>query len=118
MIDVKITRAEALLIIELINKSATDLINTLLVSVEEENDKEQVAKAAKQNYVVNLENEVKTLKALLDAKSLMPNTQPKATPPKKMVLVRRKARWGLKKDGTPKAKPGRKTLKRTTKGTK
>ena len=48
MIDVKITRAEALLIIELINKSATDLINTLLVSVEEENDKEQVAKAAKE----------------------------------------------------------------------
>jgi hypothetical protein len=119
MIKALITRAEALLIIELINKSATDLINTLLIAVEEESEKEQVANAAKQNYVVNLENEVKTLKALLDAKNLMPATeQPKTEPPKKMVMVRRKARWGLKKDGTPKAKPGRKTAKRTTKGTK
>lgn len=119
MINVAITRAEALLIIELVNKSTQDLINTLLISVEEASDKEQVAKAAKQNYVVNLENEVKTLKSLLDAKSLMPEMgQLKTIPPKKMVLVRRKARWGLKKDGTPKAKPGRKTVKRTTKGTK
>ena len=108
MINVKLTRAEALLIIELIKKSAQELINTLLIAVEEESDKEQVARAAKQNDVQNLEAEVRRLTDLVNKK---PDGKP-------MEFALKKNGWGLKKDGTPKAKPGRKTIKRTTKGIK
>jgi len=103
MIDVKLTRAEALLIIELVQKSAKEISESLLIAVEDENDKEQLAKAAKQNYVVNLEAEVKRLTELVN---------------KPKVFELPKGEWGLKKDGTPRAKPGRKTIKRKTKGTK
>lgn len=103
MIDVKLTRAEALLIIELVQKSAKEISEALLIAVEEQNDKEQLAKAAKQNYVVNLEAEVKRLTELVN---------------KPKVFELPKGEWGLKKDGTPRAKPGRKTIKRKTKGTK
>jgi hypothetical protein len=102
MIDVKITRAEALLIMELIQKSAKELSESLLIAVEDENDKEQVAKAAKQNYVKNLEEENRRLEKDI-AGLLTPVTIP--------------APHGYKKDGTPKAKPGR-PAKRKTKGTK
>jgi hypothetical protein len=101
VIDVKITRAEALLIVELVKKSTEGLIESLIVAVEDENDKEQVARAAKQNYVSNLESEVKRLTNLVNEKAVAQN-----------------APHGLKKDGTPRAKPGRKTLKRKTRGTK
>lgn len=55
MIDVALTRAEALLIVELVKKNAQELSNAILIAVEEGNDKEQMAIAAKQNYVKNLE---------------------------------------------------------------
>lgn len=103
MIDVKLTRAEALLIIELVQKSAKEISEALLIAVEDENDKEQLAKAAKQNYTANLEAEVKRLTELVN---------------KPKVFELPKGEWGLKKDGTPRAKPGRKTIKRKTKGTK
>ena len=103
MIDVKLTRAEALLIIELVQKSAKELSEALLIAVEDENDKEQLAKAAKQNYTANLEAEVKRLTELVN---------------KPKVFELPKGEWGLKKDGTPRAKPGRKDIKRKTKGKK
>ena len=110
MIDVKLTRAEALLIMELIQKSAKELSESLLIAVEDENDKEQVAKAAKQNYVKNLEEENRRLereiKGLLTPVTITKVSESSIAP------------HGYKKDGTPKAKPGRKTVKRTTKGTK
>ena len=40
MINVHLTRAEALLLVELVNKSKDSLVQSLLIAVEEENDKE------------------------------------------------------------------------------
>lgn len=100
MINILLSRAEALLIVELLNKSHDSLIQSLIISVEDENDKDQVARAAKENYVANLEMEVKRLEAQLKAPSVTASS------------------YGLKKDGTPKAKPGRKSINRKTKGTK
>lgn len=108
MIEVKLTRAEALHIIDLVQKSSEELVNTMLIAIEECNDKEQVVRTAKQNYVANLEAEVKRLTNLVNEK---PMSQPK-------VFELSKGEWGLKKDGTPRAKPGRKAIKRTTKGKK
>lgn len=81
MIDVKITRAEALLIVELVQKSAKELSEALLIAVEEQNDKEQLAKAANQNYVVNLEAEVKRLTKLVNEKTIdeTPPSKPMST---------------------------------------
>lgn len=109
MIDVKLTRAEALLIVELVQKSARELSESLIIAVEDENDKEQVAKAAKQNYVKNLEEENRRLEREITG-LLTPVTITK-------VSESSIAPHGYKKDGTPKAKPGR-PAKRKTKGKK
>ena len=102
MINVHLTRAEALLIVELVNKSRDSLVESLIIAVEEENDKETLAKTAKQNYVANLEKEVRRLEEKVQAMDEA-----------KEIIA---APHGIKKDGTPKAKPGRKTIKRKTKG--
>lgn len=61
MINILLTRAEALLIVELVNKAHDSLTQALIIGVEEENAKDEVARAAKNNYVSNLEMEVKRL---------------------------------------------------------
>ena len=100
MINIFLSRAEALLIVELLNKANESLVQSLIIGVEEENDKDNLARAAKENYVTNLEMEVRRLEQHVAAQKRTPE-----------------APHGLKKDGTPRAKPGRKT-KLKTKGTK
>ena len=47
MINIFLSRAEALLIVELLNKANESLVQSLIIGVEEENDKDTLAKAAK-----------------------------------------------------------------------
>ena len=96
MINILLTRAEALLIVELLNKAHDSVTQSLIIGVEEANDRENLARTAKDNYVANLEAEVKRLGAQVAAQ------KPTANAP-----------HGLTKDGTPKAKPGRKTTRKT-----
>ena len=71
----------------------------MLDAIEEERNNEEVANAAKQNYVVNLESTVSRLEDELQSLKNKSVNQ-------KAITVN--APWGLKKDGTPVAKPGRK----------
>ena len=57
MINIHLSRAEALHIIELLNKAHDSLTQSLLIAVEDENAKDEVVRAAKLNYVTNLEAE-------------------------------------------------------------
>lgn len=73
MINVPLTRAEALLMIELLNRSHDSLTQALLNAVEDENNHDEVVRAAKQNYIANLqqranelEKEVNSLKKTQD----------------------------------------------------
>lgn len=115
MVNILLSRAEALLIVELVNKARDSLTQALIIGVEEENAKDEVARAAKNNYVTNLEVEVKRLEQQVEA---LKDSNEVAKAVKKL----QQAPYGMKKDGTPKAKPGRKTAgkitKRKTKGTK
>lgn len=102
MINIHLSRAEALHIIELLNKAHDSLTQSLLIAVEDENAKDEVVRAAKLNYVSNLETEVARLQEQADSINKTKEIAP----------------YGLKKDGTPKARPGRKVATRKTKGKK
>lgn len=91
MISLTLTKAEAILVKELIQESVGDLIECIENELAETEEAEKLHDTVKNNYVTNLENEVKRLEDLLKNQEKSP--------------------YGIKKDGTPRAKPGRKTLK-------
>jgi hypothetical protein len=70
-------------------------------TVEAESAIDNATLQMKSNYVTNLENLVKDL---TEENAAMQ----KAAVPKKVFARKPKAQWGYKKDGTPKARPGRK----------
>ena len=78
MINIHLSRAEALHIIELLNKAHDSLTQSLLIAVEDENAKDEVVRAAKLNYVSNLETEVGRLSKEVDKLR-----KPEAKKPKK-----------------------------------
>jgi len=88
MIELELTKGEAILVLELIKNGTDELISQLTDALDEENTSEKMEKAAGENYVVNLEREVERLTKLL------------ATPTEA-------APYGHKKDGTPKKALGR-----------
>lgn len=103
MISIQITKAEAVMMMELIHNFCTKSIENIDIALSNAVDKENISKAARSNYISNLEKEVKRLTELTNFKAEAPSED---------------APYGLKKDGTPKARPGRKTAKKAKKGSK
>lgn len=110
MIELEMTRAEALLAFELFKENTDALLEQIMNAVDEENTQQEMQRVARKNYVLNLEsevekleNEVSALKALIDSQNLTSDS--KGFKPREKKVD---APYGLKKDGTPKARPGRK----------
>jgi len=93
MIELELTKGEAILVLELIKHGTDELIAQLTDALDEENTSEKMEKAAGENYVVNLEREVERLTKLLAEQQAPIEKVP--------------APYGYKKDGTPKKIPGR-----------
>lgn len=103
MITLDLTKAEALLYMEMLKRNTREMLDQIAENMDEQVAREEMNIAAKQNYVTNLENEVKALRAKVDAATVAANPAPLKTKAKALKPV---APWGYKKDGTPKKKPG------------
>jgi len=113
MIELQLTKAEALLAYELFKQNNDELLEQIMNNVDEEMTREHMKHEARKNYQTNVENEAKkvagleaevqALKAQLDAKNLAAKSNTLKTRVNKLKPV---APWGYKKDGTPKKKPG------------
>lgn len=105
MITVELSKAEALLYMEMIKRNTNDLLEQLANELDIAVTGEEMSQAVKENYVTNLENENKALRTMMNAEV---SDQPEAKPAKKKGRAAKpKAPWGYKKDGTPKKRPGR-----------
>jgi len=114
MINVELTKAEALLYMELIKHNTRELLEQIAQGLDEEVTRAEMEAAAQDNYITNLENEAKKvadleievqqLRARIDAQNLPATSNKIKTPAKRLKPV---APWGYKKDGTPKKRPGR-----------
>jgi len=96
MITIQLTPAQAALFHELLRTSTEDVLEQITESIGELATQDHLVEKASENYVINLENKVKELEKAL-------NEKPAAKPAAKV-----NAPYGYKKDGTPKARPGRK----------
>lgn len=111
MINLELTKAEALLAYELFKQNNDELLEQIMQNVDEEMTHEHMKHEARKNYQTNVENEAKkvegleaevqNLRAQLDEKNLA--SKPGGF---KARTVKPAAPWGYKKDGTPKKKPG------------
>ena len=114
MINLELTKAEALLAYELFKQNNDDLLEQIMQNVDEEMTREHMQLEARKNYQTNVENEAKKvaglqdeisiLRAQLDAKNLAAKSNTLKT--RKTRALKQAAPWGYKKDGTPKKKPG------------
>ena len=114
MINLELTKAEALLAYELFKQNNENLLEQIMQNVDEKMTHEHMRSEARKNYLTNLENEAKkvsdlegqvqSLKAQLDAKNLAAKSNTLKV--RKTQAIKPFAPWGLKKDGTPKKKPG------------
>jgi len=113
MINLELTKAEALLAYELFKQNNEALLEQIMQNVDEKMTREHMQHEARKNYQTNVENEAKkvagleaeiqALKAQLDAKNLAAKSNTFKPRAKRLKPV---APWGYKKDGTPKKKPG------------
>lgn len=114
MIKLVLTKAEALLYMEMIKHNTREMLEQIAEKMDEEVTREEMELAARENYTANLEKEaesavelrkeVQNLRAQLDAKNLAAPSNTVKTRKKRALKV--EAPWGYKKDGTPKKKPG------------
>lgn len=114
MINVELTKAEALLYMELIRHNTDELLEQIAEGLDEEVTRAEMEIAAQENYMANLKNEakkasyledeVKQLRARIDAQHLAAKPNTFKTRAKRLKPA---APWGYKKDGTPKQRPGR-----------
>lgn len=105
MINLQLSKAEALLAFELFKANTDALLEQIMDKVDEDVTQENMIHAASENYVANLEKEVERLSAENEGLKVAPPV----TKPAKKVAHKPKAPWGYKKDGTPKKRPGRAT---------
>lgn len=113
MIELELTKAEALLYMEMIKRNTREMLEQIAEKMDEEVTQEEMRIAARENYIANLEKEahkvsdmeaeIHQLRAKIDATNLASKTNTFKPRAKKID-----APWGLKKDGTPKKKPGSK----------
>jgi hypothetical protein len=114
MIELELTKAEALLAYELFKQNNEDLLEQISQGLDEQMTHENMQREAQKNRMLNLENkaneveellvEIHQLRAQLDAHNLASKSNKIKTPAKRLKPV---APWGYKKDGTPKKRPGR-----------
>lgn len=106
MIHLELSKAEALLAFELFKANTDALLEQIMDKVDAEVTNDSMVQTARENYVANLEAEVKNLQALIDAKNIASESNKIYGKPAKKK-TKPKAPWGYKKDGTPKKRPGR-----------
>jgi hypothetical protein len=102
MIELELTKGEAILVLELIKHGTDELISQLTDALDEENTSEKMEKAAGENYVVNLEREVERLEEKVASLTAGLEFDEKQDSKWKDAMNV----FNLKLDGTPKAKPG------------
>lgn len=114
MINLELTKAEALLAYELFKQNNDELLQQIMQNVDDEMTHEHMKHEARKNYQTNVENEAKkvagleaeiqSLRAQIDAHNLAAKSNTFKPRAKRIQPV---APWGVKKDGTPKKRPGR-----------
>jgi hypothetical protein len=113
MIELELTKAEALLCMELIRKNTDDLIEQISQELDEQITIAEMSEAAQENYQINLkkeaskvpdlEAEIKQLQAKIDSMNMSSKLNKIKFPKINLDL----APNGHKKDGTPKKLTGR-----------
>lgn len=113
MIEIELTKAEALLYMELIRHSTDELLEQISQGLDEEITLSEMETTAQENYQVNLkkeaekvpdlEAEIKQLRAKIDSMNLSSKLNKIKFPEINLNL----APYGYKKDGTPKKRASR-----------
>jgi hypothetical protein len=106
MIEIELTKAEALLYMELIRHNTDELLNQISRGIEDEITEAEMEMTAKENYEINLKNEadkvpdleaeIKQLRAKIDSINLASKSN--------------KIKIPIKKDSAPKKRRGRPVL--------
>lgn len=114
MINLELTKAEALLYMEMLKRNTREMLDQIAENMDEAVTREEMEMAAQENYITNLKNEadkvadleieVQQLRARIDANNLAAHPSTLKTRAKPL---KPDAPWGYKKDGTPKQRPGR-----------
>lgn len=113
MIELELTKAEALLFMELIRENTEQLLEQISHKVEDEITQMEMEGTAQENYQINLKNEadkvpdleaeIVVLRAKIDSMKLSSKLNKIKFPEINLDL----APYGYKKDGTPKKRVGR-----------
>ena len=113
MIELELTKAEALLYMELIRHSTDELLEQISQGLDEEITLSEMEVASQENYRINLKNEadkvpdleaeIVVLRAKIDSMNLSSKLNKIKFPEINLNL----APYGYKKDGTPKKRAGR-----------
>jgi hypothetical protein len=108
MIELELTKAEALLMYELFKENYENSLELIMKAIDEEVTQESMALNVRENYRVNIENEankvpsleaeIKQLRAKIDSMTLASKSNKVKSP------------YGYKKDGTPRKRAGRPRL--------
>jgi len=113
MIELELTRAEAMLVYELLKENYENSLEIIMRAIDEEVTEESMKLNARENYRINIENEarkvpdleaeIKQLRAKIDSENLSSKLNKIKFPEINLDL----APYGYKKDGTPKKAAGR-----------
>ena len=113
MIEIELTKAEALLYMELIRHNTDELLEQISQKVDEEITTSEMEGAAQENYRINveeeakkvpkLEAEIKQLRAKIDSENLSSKLNKIKFPEINLDL----APYGYKKNGEPRKRRGR-----------
>lgn len=107
MINVELTKAEALLYMELIRHNTDQLLEQIAQGLDEAVTHAEMEMAAQENYMTNLENEAKKVASLEAEIKKWQELKVEQLVGRKPRAKKPAAPWGYKKDGTPKKRPGR-----------
>jgi multidrug resistance efflux pump len=113
MINIELTKAEALLYMEMLKRNTSEMLDQIAENMDEVMTQEEMSHAARKNYQTNVENEAKKVAGLeAEVQQLRAQIDAKNLSAKSNTIRARKALtpdspWGFKKDGTPKKRPGR-----------
>jgi hypothetical protein len=113
MIELELTRAEAMLVYELLKENYENSLEIIMRAIDEEVTEESMKLNARENYRINIENEakkvpdleaeIKQLRAKIDSDNLTSKLNKIKFPEINLDF----APYGYKKDGTPKKRAGR-----------
>jgi hypothetical protein len=107
MIEVELTKAEALLYMEMIRRNTEQLLEQITQGLDEEITRSEMEVAAQENYMTNLKNEASKVAALEAEIKWLQEIKVEQMTGRKPRTQKPSAPWGYKKDGTPKQRPGR-----------